>query len=74
MKTAKQTVRAYLEANGFDGLGCEHCSCFLPDLMPCGEPGDWCEAGYKIPCPGAEACDQGEDCQWHIGEMKEGKE
>lgn len=57
-------VKDYLERNGYDGIGCEHCSCELADLMPCGEPTPHCEAGYKVPC------DCGEGCNYHIGSEK----
>ncbi len=67
----KEITVAYLKANGFDGLYCEYCSCFVDDLMPClglhsfgSEQGD-CEAGHKIPCPNSDECDCGGEP--HIG-------
>lgn len=67
--TVKVIVLKYLEDNGYDGLGCEHCSCLVEDLMPCDTFGNYiggCEPGYNIPCPGHEGgCDFG-NCKFHI--------
>ena len=40
-------IRTYLEANGFDGLYSDVCSCWLGDLFPCNAPNAReCYAGY----------------------------
>lgn len=52
----RSIVEQSLDERGYDGLGCEACSCELDDLMPCDEPGMDCEAGYKGPDPEGE-CD-----------------
>ena len=51
MPTIKEIVKEYLEKNGYDGLynDCD-CGCVVDDLMPCGEPGFFCEPGYFGPC------------------------
>ncbi len=36
---------------GYDGLGCEACSCEIADLMPCDELYSNCTAGFKGPDP-----------------------
>jgi hypothetical protein len=41
-------IKAHLIAGGFDGLGCEECSCELSDLNPCGESFSNCEPGHKV--------------------------
>ena len=43
-----EIVMAHLIANGYDGLGCDECSCELADLQPCGDDFASCEGGYKI--------------------------
>lgn len=58
-------VKDYLTTNGYDGLGCEECSCEIDDLMPCSSPDIGCWAGYK------ESCNCGECCDFHITEVKE---
>lgn len=64
----REIVKAYLDANGFDGLfnGDGDCACRKDDLCPCGENCMDCTPGYKSPCP--------EDCgdhDWHISASKE---
>lgn len=59
----------WLKANGYAGLsnsGAE-CGCEISDLMPCGEPGDTCEAGYKWLCKDHTACR--EDCDYEQEEV-----
>jgi hypothetical protein len=72
---AIKIVEAWLKGNGYDGLCTEDCGCLVGDLMPCGEFGTKCEAGYKRPCPGPEDCENanysGSPCTWHIGLKKE---
>ena len=67
--TVKQIIEKYLESNGYDGLGCEYCSCSLPDIMPCTPDGgvEDCTAGHKIPC-NPETCSADGDCDFHIGD------
>jgi hypothetical protein len=64
----KEIVKKYLEDNGFDGLFSDswECGCEIDDLMPCEEPQQACEPGYKIPC------NCGEGCNWHIGPERGG--
>ena len=69
--TVMSMVRSALEAGGFDGLGCEECSCDLADLMPCADfsiysegPSPSCFAGNKLPCD--DNCDTGGGCSFHI--------
>lgn len=46
-------VKNWLKENGYDGLCLpgEGCGCDLEDLMPCGSPAEYCEAGYKQRAP-----------------------
>jgi len=45
--TIGNIVRHFLEANGYDGLyHPARCACKKDDLMPCGEVGAFCKAGY----------------------------
>ncbi len=70
-----EIVRAYLQANGFDGLysPCD-CGCEIDDLFPClSGDGAECRPGVKIPCPG-EDCTVGGDCPWHIALRPKGGE
>ena len=54
MKTIKEIVSDYLEANNFDGLFHDgDCSCLKDDLFICGEICDDCTPGKLINC---EAC------------------
>ena len=66
----KEIVAWYLDANGFDGLSCKYCSCFVGDIMPClglnENSQGYCAAGYKIPCPDPAECDCGGE-GFHIG-------
>lgn len=58
--TIKEITLEYLKANGFDGLSCDTCRCFIDDLMPCdglGVPRTDCTPGYRIPCPNPDECD-----------------
>lgn len=56
----EEIVKAWLEANGYDGLANDECGCDLDDLMPCDEPyATHCVAGHKVPCN----CPDG-DCEW----------
>lgn len=58
-------VDEWLRANGYDGLYNEgECACSVGDLMPCGEPSEFCTAGYNQPCTCGEH-------DWHIGDTKE---
>ena len=58
----KKIVAEWLAESGYDGLvemdG--ECACSVDDLMPCSEPGVWCEAGHVM------KCDCGEGCDYHI--------
>jgi len=58
-------VRQALLEGGYDGLfNCDaNCACLVEDLMPCHEPGMFCEAGFRQPCNGT--CDEGE-CEFHV--------
>jgi len=64
----KAIVANWLTNHGYDGLyqPDAKCACRLEDLMPCGEPGLSCTAGYLAPCPGtaSEVCDG--NCAFHI--------
>lgn len=44
--TTKEIIKQWLIDNGYDGLYCEDCGCFLDDLFPCGDIGCNCKAGY----------------------------
>lgn len=62
-----------LQKHGYDGLWNPDgdCACQVSDLYPCGERGDNCSPGYKIPCPQGDGCDLG--CGqngWHISSSK----
>jgi len=70
--TIKEIVKAYLEANRYDGLYniCSvECACETGDLMPCNEPNENCTAGYKTEYKDNK-CPCGEGCTWHIGKEK----
>jgi len=58
----KEIVRQFLVREGYDGLVNEdaECACGPEDLMPCCEPGMWCEAGHEV------RCDCGEGHDFHI--------
>jgi len=61
MPTIKEIIKEYLEKNGYDGLCSDsECACSTDNLMPCDEPGIYCEAGYK------GACTCGEQHDFHI--------
>lgn len=66
----KQIVEQWLRANNFDGLCTIDCGCEVNDLMPCREYAHDCQAGYKVPCPGGEACYVGGGCDFHISPTK----
>ena len=57
MLTVKKIVKEYLEKNGYDGLFYDDCSCYLEDLIPCGENFEWCQPGYVGACICGEGCD-----------------
>ncbi len=63
--TVREMVIAALESGGYDGLVADdsECACDLSDLVPCGELGEQCTAGWKGPC------DCG-DHDWHITTVK----
>lgn len=61
--TIETMVREWLVCNGYSGLyysedGVE-CGCGLEDLMPCGEAGSSCVAGYAYRCG---QCSKAETC------------
>ncbi len=60
-------VSEYLTTNKYDGLfnNNSECGCDLEDLMPCDEPCDDCEAGYKHKCP------EGHESDWLMTRTKE---
>jgi len=68
----QEIVEQWLRDNGYDGLfSPTYCACAIgDDFMPCGEPGNDCEAGYKTACPGPEDCEADGDCDFHIGSRK----
>jgi hypothetical protein len=43
-----EIVKSYLANNGYDGLACRWCGCYLEDngLMPCDQPDPECVPGY----------------------------
>ena len=48
MKELGEIVEEYLRSNSYDGLFKPgECACSVDKLMPCGQPYDNCEAGYK---------------------------
>ena len=65
--TLKEIAVEWLKGHGYEGLYGEICGCKLDDLMPCGEPGEDCEAGHIVPCPGPGKCEADGDCDWHVG-------
>lgn len=69
--TVERIVRQALIAGGYDGLcSGSGCACLLSDLAPCSEMGQFCVAGYRIPCPGGEECENGGGCEFHISVEK----
>ncbi len=79
----REIVGNWLRANGYDGLmgdekGSGNCSCDIEDLMPCDEPCDRCEPGYKTKCTGqckefdhCIASDKNYKCSSMINEQEE---
>jgi hypothetical protein len=55
----QEIVKAYLVANGYEGLYNDDagCGCALDGLAPCDEMSGACRAGYKVPCQCGEGCD-----------------
>ena len=74
-----EMVRAYLAANGFDGLCAEggECACLADDLAPCGEIQGDCFAGFKHSYPDRH-CENGMECEgdcvFHIGTERQTEE
>jgi len=67
----REIVKKWLIDNGYDGLCGDGCGCENEDLMPCEYPHKtFCEAGYKVPCPGPEDCWADGDCDFHISPTK----
>lgn len=68
--TVLDMVRKALAEQGYDGLSNEDacCACVLSDLAPCGEMGQYCEAGYR-----RDGChpECGEGCDFHIVSTRE---
>ena len=66
--TVVEIVKAFLKQNGYDGLynTDRYCRCQLSDLVPCGEIGSDCQAGFKVPCPGGDDYEAYGDCDFHI--------
>jgi len=67
-KTVKEITKAYLEANGFDGLCSQfaQCACLADDLFPCGAEDSYqCEPGYLTKCT-PRNCSNNGDCYFHI--------
>jgi len=53
--TIKEIVKQWLEEHGYDGLFDNgDCGCLKDDLMPCGQPSEYCEAGHKIAVTGGK--------------------
>lgn len=73
--TAQDILTEWLYEHGYDGLGCEFCSCDLnTGIAPCCDGMDVreCAAGHYIPCPGPDACDAyGQGPHFHIGKKEE---
>jgi len=66
---ADEIVKDWLIQRDYDGLYNEStaCACTIDDLAPCGSMNaEECIAGWKIPCPGGEDCDNDGDCDFHI--------
>lgn len=59
----KDYLKKKLAEDGYDGLfnNDGKCGCDLEDLIPCGEPSEYCQPGYKGPCD----CEEG--CRFHVG-------
>lgn len=43
----KEIIKKYLMENGYNGLCCEDCGCFINDLIPCDDVCDHCVPGYE---------------------------
>lgn len=69
--TCKGIIKAYLSANGYDGLAGNYCGCLIDDLIPCEQDFSQCVPGYKVPCD-SETCEEGGGCLWHISTEKPG--
>lgn len=50
LKTVKEIVKEYLEANGHDGLfnPDAECGCYLDNLVPCACINEECMSGYAV--------------------------
>lgn len=60
----EEMVAESLKLHGYDGLFSEEeCACLLDDLMPCEQPSEWCQAGYRKECDNKfDFC----PCNFHI--------
>ena len=56
----REIVKKYLKKNGYDGLYCEACGCYLSDLMPCENNSSDCEPGYAHKCDNPDCWCEGE--------------
>ena len=59
MKTIRQIIIEYIQANGYDGLAGDECGCSIEHLAPCDNPLE-CVPAYK------HVCDCGDGCLWHM--------
>lgn len=68
--TVCEILSDWLKEHGYDGLSCPECCCDLDTLCWCEELCLFCDAGYKIPCPGPDECNLDGNCDFHIGPDK----
>ena len=68
---AREIIKQYLIANGYDGLYSFDCGCTVDDIAPCSDSCFYdCKAGYKTPCD-PETCPADGKCDFHIGPRKD---
>jgi len=46
----REITEEHLKRVGAEGLCCEGCGCWMPDLMPCGELSCECAPAVRIKC------------------------
>ena len=65
--TAREIVREYLNAHGYDGLYDDDCGCTKDDLAPCGEICTDCLPGYRTAHPMTTESQPGDEFDWIVG-------
>lgn len=62
--TAREILKEWLVAHGFDGLAGENCGCGIGDLIVCGQDFSECRPAKHYTCGGKQqCCDKDNDCE-----------